>query len=105
ETPNALVSDESPEQSGEFYFSQGDQPLGQLQLNKRAETVKAQSEDTIFHVFSDDFVQEELRTKCYELDGKIENVIAVDSENIKITQAKEAIEEVARKEGKVRNDL
>lgn len=105
EAPNALVSDESPEQSGEFHFSQGDQPLGQLQLNKRAETVKAQSEDTIFHVFSDEFVHEELRTKRYELDGKTENVIAVDSENIKITQAREAIEEVARKEGKVRKEL
>ena len=43
------------------------------------------------------FVQEELRTRQYVIDGEIENEIAVDSENIKITKKEEEIEEAKTK--------
>jgi len=97
DAPSALVSDESTDGGGVFVFSQGDQTLGSLKMNKPQGSVESMAEDTLFQVFSDDFVQEELRTRQYVIDGKIENEIAVDSENIKITQKEEEIEEVKTK--------
>ena len=91
EAPNALVSDESTDGSAEFAFSQGDKTLGSLKINKLSGNVEPMTVETIFHVFSDEFVQEELRTRHYEINGEIENEIAIDSENIKITQKEEEI--------------
>lgn len=97
EAPNALVSDEAADGSGEFVFSLGDQILGSLRMNKRLGSVDPMAKDTLFHVFSDEFIQEELRTREYEIDGEIENEIAVDSENIKITKKEEEIEDIKTK--------
>ena len=74
-----LVSDESPDGSGSFAFSRGATAMGTLDLQKAGDAVTATVNDTIFHVFSEDFVQEELRERKYELDGEIETLIAVDS--------------------------
>lgn len=87
-----LVSDESPDGKGMLTFSRGDNILGKLLLEKRGNNVSVNIADTIFHVFSEDFVHEELREREYEIDGEIENQISVDSENIKLKDAKEALE-------------
>ncbi|MFA5593230.1 MAG: AAA family ATPase [Micavibrio sp.] len=93
-----LVSDESPDGKGTFSFSRGTVAMGALQLEKNGNNVSVNILDTIFHVFSEDFVHEELRERSYEIDGKIENQISVDSENIKIKDAQEALEKVVRDE-------
>lgn len=85
-----LVSDESADGSASFSFSRGNDTKGELALQKTGDEVNASVNDTIFHVFSEDFVQEELREQQYELDGEIENQISVDSENIKLDDAREA---------------
>lgn len=86
-----LVSDESAEGKGAFSFCRGTNAIGALQLEKNGSNVSAIVTDTIFHVFSEDFVHEELRERAYEVDGEIENQIAVDSENIKFKDAQEAL--------------
>jgi wobble nucleotide-excising tRNase len=88
----SLVSDESSNGVGSFAFSRGTATMGSLNLQKAGAQVTATVTDTIFHVFSEDFVQEELRERKYELDGEIENEIAVDSENIKLDDAHKALE-------------
>ena len=88
-----LVSDESPDGKGAFTFSRGTNVMGALQLDRPANVVSAQVSDTIFHVFSDDFVQEELRERAFEINGEIENQIAVDSDNIKLEDARAALEQ------------
>ncbi|SHF74561.1 Wobble nucleotide-excising tRNase [Litoreibacter ascidiaceicola] len=65
--------------------------MGTLSLDKNGDVVTPQLGSTIFHVFSEDFVQEELRERQYEVDGEIENQIAVDSESIKIKDAQDAL--------------
>ncbi|PYE80871.1 AAA domain-containing protein [Pseudoroseicyclus aestuarii] len=67
--------------------------MGTLELQKAGDAVTATVNDAIFHVFSEDFVQDELRERKYELDGEIENLIAVDSANIKLDDAKKALED------------
>jgi hypothetical protein len=85
-----LVSDEATDGCGNFSIARGTNILGRLSLEQDGDVVNAQSPHTIFHVFSEDFVQEELREKQYTLDGNIENQIAVDSENIRMKDAQEA---------------
>ena len=87
-----LVSDESSDGKGHFTFSRGTDAKGSLYLEKTGDIAIAQVSDAIFHVFSADFVQEELREQEYNLDGEIENQIAVDSANIQIKDAQEALE-------------
>lgn len=96
DAPDALVSDESLDGRGEFKFSQGAKTLGSLKMNKFLGSVEPRTEDILFHVFSDDFVQEELRARQYVIDGEIENEIAVDSTNIKLTQKSEEIGDTRR---------
>ncbi|AVX06052.1 hypothetical protein MXMO3_03549 (plasmid) [Maritalea myrionectae] len=79
-----LVSDESPDAKGSFLFSRGTSVLGTLQLEKPGNKVTANVADTIFHVFSEDFVHDELRDREYVIDGEIESQIAVDSANIEL---------------------
>jgi len=87
-----LVSDESPDAKGSFSFSRGTNTLGTLQLEKPGDKVTANVAGTIFHVFSEDFVHDELRDRQYEIDGEIENQIAVDSANIELKDAQEALQ-------------
>lgn len=101
----SLVSDESNDGSGSFAFSRGPTAMGTLNLQKVGNAVTATVNDTIFHVFSEDFVQEELRERKYELDGEIENQIAVDSENIKLDDATKALEEAREKASGAYNTL
>lgn len=93
-----LVSDESADGKGTFSFSRGTNAMGALELEKSGNNVSANVADTIFHVFSEDFVHEELRERAYEIDGEIENQIAVDSENIKLKDAEEALAKAATDE-------
>ena len=87
-----LVSDEAPNRKGAFSFSRGPKILGSLQLSVATNDATAQLSDIIFHVFSDDFVQEELRERKYTIHGDIEHQISVDSSNIKLKDAQEELE-------------
>lgn len=89
---NALISDESPTQTGSFTFSRGDQELGRLDLNRPDSSATAQLAEMIFHVFSEDFIHDELRQREFEIDGEIDTEIAIDSDNIRIREATEALE-------------
>ncbi len=88
-----LVSDESADGKGSFSFSCGNE-LGTLQLDqleKPGDKVSAEVFETIFHVFSEDFVHEELRARQYEIDGEIENQIVVDRANIELQDTQEEL--------------
>ena len=91
-----LVSDESPDGKGSFSFSRGSDAMGTLNLEKSGDKVTAQLSDTVFHVFSGDFVQEELREREYYLDGQIENAIAIDSANIQLQDVQGALEQAQK---------
>lgn len=91
EAPINLISEETPDGKGEFTISRGGLLMGAIKLCKNTGTVSVPKTDTIFHVFSEDFVEQELRQNSYEIDGEIENQIAVDSDNIKIKDAEKAL--------------
>ena len=97
--PCNLVSDEDDE--GEFFFKRGNDVMGSLELKKSNNQSTPVLRNTIFHVFSEEFVQEELREREYKLGGEIENQIAVGSTNIQIKSAKD---ELNKAKNKVQND-
>lgn len=86
-----LVSDEAASGKGAFSFSRGASVIGALELEKTGNKVNVDVSGTIFHVFSEDFVHEELREREYKIDGQIENQIAVDSANIELEGKKEEL--------------
>ncbi len=88
-----LVSEESPD-AASLSFYRGTTALGELTLSKKTGTTTATITNTIFHVFSEDFVSAELRERDYKIDGNIKNEIAVDSENIQIKEASMKLEAV-----------
>lgn len=93
-----LVSDESADAKGSFSFSRGTNALGTLNLEKSGDIVAANVPDTIFHVFSEDFVHDELRDRQYVIDGEIENQIAVDSSNIELKDTQEELKKAQEAE-------
>jgi hypothetical protein len=88
--PLDLVSEEA-ESLGHFRFSRGETVLGSLDLNQKSNIVNASVDDVIFHVFSEDFINKELREQQYEIDGEIENQIAIDESNIDIQNAEKEL--------------
>ncbi len=86
-----LVSEESPNAQAKLIFRHGNDVLGSLDLNKITTAVSAACNDTIFHVFSDDFVQTELRVNRFKINSDIPNEIAVDSDKIDLKDAQKAV--------------
>lgn len=85
-----LVSDESKTEKGSFTISR-EGILGKLNLDKNETDPVVDRPETIFHVFSDDFVQEELRKKEYKPDGNILSQILVGNATIELENAQNAI--------------
>lgn len=100
-----LVSDESPDGKGEFAFLHGSDVLGKIKVEKGNENPDVTLNDTIFHVFSEEFVDQELRERTYQVSGEIENQIAVDSKSIEIDDAKSAYAKAAQAENSAKMAL
>lgn len=103
--PSDLVSDESADGLGRFFFGRESSEMGSLELDRRGNSVSASINDTIFHVFSEDFVQEELRERSYEIDGAIDNQISVDRENIKLKDSLEELDKAYPEAEKAENGI
>lgn len=89
-----LVSDEAKDGCGAFGLFRGEQELGRLRLERENDELEIESNDVIFHVFSEDFVQSELRSRAFKINDEIEHFIAVDSSNIELEEASGRMEEV-----------
>lgn len=97
----ALVSEEAADSKGSFSLSKGGTNYGDLSLNCSGNSVKANSHNRIFHVFSEDFVHSELRQQNFDPDGNIENSIQLDQTNID-TKSIEAKIDIYREEIDIR---
>ena len=96
----ALVSEESTDGKASLTISRGSETLGKLSIpiGKEDKGNASETSNRIFHVFSDDFVQEELRERQFVPDENIENEITVDIENIKLKKAVKALDLAKREE-------
>ena len=69
--PDLLVSEEAPTGQGNFSLYEGDVCIGSFELDTNAKTVRLSQPQYIFHVFSEDYVNEQIRNKLEHLDGEI----------------------------------
>lgn len=96
DTANAafdLVSEESATTQGSFSIRQGPTVLGSLDLQLNNQRVTPNTYDRIFHVFSTEFVHEELLQRNYDLDGRIESEIQLDQTNISTKEIEQRIDQ------------
>ncbi|MGV8856285.1 MAG: AAA family ATPase [Devosia sp.] len=101
----SLVSEESADSRGSFALAQGSTPLGSLDLHFTGNTVSANSHDRVFHVFSDDFVQTDLRQRNFDMDGNFDGEIQLDQINIDTTDAEKRLADATGEAHKKRADL
>ena len=88
-----LVSTESLDNSAEFIFFHDIKKLAKIKIdNQNKNPIPEIDLQTIFHVFSQDFVDEELRQEEYKLDGNITHKIIVGSKNIELDEARKDYE-------------
>ena len=95
-----LVSEESKNGTGSFRLYEGSSCVGSLELDTRSKTVTCSEPSYIFHVFTEDYIDEEVRNKLEELDGEIQHEIIIGRENVEL-DLKES--ELSRKLGTVRS--
>ncbi len=92
-----LVSKESEDGSAKFIFLKGETPLAKLEItaqNKNPNPVI--NKQTIFHVFSQDFIDTELRETDYTLHKKIFKETILGKDNIKLAGARKIFDNSKR---------
>ena len=82
--PDFLVSEESYDGTGSFRLYEGTSCIGSLELDTRSKTVTRAEPDYIFHVFTEDYIDEEVRNRLEELDGEIQHQIIIGRENVEL---------------------
>ena len=84
--PDLLVSEESAQGTGSFRLYEGSACIGSLELDTRLKTVTKSQPSYIFHVFTEDYIDEEVRNRLEALDGEIQHEIIIGRENVELDQ-------------------
>ena len=84
--PDLLVSEESDDGTGSFQLYEGSDCIGSLELDTRSKTATRSEPSYIFHVFTEDYIDEEVRNRLEELDGEIQHEIIIGRENVELDQ-------------------
>lgn len=84
--PDLLVSEESSDGTGSFRLYEGTDCVGSLELDTRSKTATRTETSYIFHVFTEDYIDEEVRNRLEELDGEIQHEIVIGRENVELDQ-------------------
>jgi hypothetical protein len=92
DVPNFLVSEESGSGTGFFKLYEGEDEIGGLELCTKTPSVTRSPPKYIFHVFSEDYVDDEVRNKLEKLDGEITHEIIIGKENADLDAFRTTIE-------------
>lgn len=83
---DVLVSEESPDGKGAFRLYEGQACIGSLELDTRNKTVTRVEPDYIFHVFTEDYIDEVVRNRLERLDGEITHEIIIGKETVELDE-------------------
>lgn len=101
--PTNIVSQEND--SGDFSINLGNECIGHLELNKISSEVQRSNSRFLFHVFSSDYIETELRQKEYSLDGNIEHEIILGRDNSLIDDKRVQLTELENQLSSAKDDL
>lgn len=90
EIPDLLVSEESTTKRGNFHLFEDADCIGGLNLSAGDKSVAFSATKYIFHVFSEDYVDQHLRQNRFDLDGNITHEIIVGQENLLLDEKENA---------------
>ena len=86
-----LVSEESANGKGSFHLYEGTTCVGGLELDTRSKNASRAELSYIFHVFTEDYIDEEVRNRLEELDGEIQHEIIIGRENVELDKKESAL--------------
>ena len=94
--PDRLVSEESSDGTGSFRLYEGTSCIGSLELDTRSKSVTRAEPSYIFHVFTEDYIDEEVRNRLEEIDGEIQHEIIIGRENVELDQKELELDKKAK---------
>ena len=89
--PNLLVSEEAVAGEGAFELYEGNTCVASLRLNNRTHTLSRVTPEYIFHVFTEDYIDEQIRNQLENLDGEITHEIIIGRENVELDHKETAL--------------
>ena len=87
--PSNLVSEEGA--IGNMQLTKGDTTLAEINLDTDQTVTTVKQGEHLFHVFSSDYLEHELRSKQYNLDGNIVHQTILGKENQELDQKEELL--------------
>ena len=103
--PNLLVSEEADTGKGHFKLFEGDTEIGGMELCTKSSAVTRSDPAYLFHIFSEDYVDDEIRNKLEELDGEITHEIIIGKENAELDALASTISSKQENQTKLRQKL
>lgn len=100
-----LISEESGDNRGSLEIKKGTEIALSVFIDGNSNGCQTQIGNYIFHTFSEDFIHEELRERKFTIDGDIKNEIILDVDNIKMDDAKNAVDIAQREYDEYRKNL
>lgn len=91
ELPNLLVSEEATSGEGKFELFEDQTCIASLKLNNRLKTLSRVTPNHIFHVFTEDYMDEQIRNKLEHLDGEITHEIIIGRDNVELDDKESAL--------------
>ena len=91
EWPKLLVSTEAQEGKGTLELIENGTTIGKVDLNRRTGETQRAMDGHIFHVFSEDYIDQNLRQTRYKLNGDITHEIIMGEENVTIKEKEKEI--------------
>lgn len=105
EIPNLLVSEEADTGDGFFKLFEGNTEIGGIELRTNPSSISRSNPAYLFHVFSEDYVDEEIRNRLEKLDGEITHEIVIGKENAELDTLATTIASQKADQIKKRNEL
>ncbi|MFN2100278.1 AAA family ATPase [Altererythrobacter sp. MF3-039] len=103
--PNEIVSQEAIDGRGSLKLHLDETVAAQAILDRTTASTQTDSGELIFHVFSEDFVRDELRARGFDPDSEITGHIAVDRDNIELDEAEARLSETVLKRSQFGDEL
>ena len=105
ELPNLLISEEATNGEGEFELYEDNSCIASLKMNNHTHTLSRVTPKYIFHVFTEDYIDEQVRNKLEHLDGEITHEIIIGRENVELDVKESSLSRKLEERQSLRNDL
>lgn len=105
QAPNEIVSQEALDGRGSLKLHLDETIAAEAIFDRNTSSTNANLGDLLLHVFSEDFVRDELRTRGFDPNSEITGQIAVDRDNIELDDAEVKLRQTLAKISELEDEL